>query len=60
MKLCPECMFKQRPEKAIYCNICGTALVEKKPICKTCGADLGANDLYCPVCGSKADNILGK
>lgn len=55
MKLCPKCMWKQRPEKAVYCTICGTLLVEKSPVCAQCGADLGANDLYCGNCGHKVE-----
>ena len=55
MKLCPKCMWKQRPEKAVYCTVCGTMLVESNPICAQCGADLAANDLYCGACGHKVE-----
>lgn len=60
MKLCPKCLFKQRPEKAIYCTVCGTTLIDRSPVCAQCGADLNPNDLYCGICGFKVEKPLEK
>ena len=47
---CPKCNFDNEQD-AIYCEKCGTKLIEEKLVCPNCGTENNPNAKFCKRCG---------
>ena len=61
LKYCPKCNKEYESDAAQFCNICGTALVDKSNgannnigngMCPSCGKHVPADQCYCSFCGA--------
>ncbi len=64
-KICPNCS-KEFPRNAKFCDICGTALIDKpkedklgqaQAYCSRCGNIVKENDLFCSKCGANVTHV---